>query len=338
MVPITEAICKQGSLFQSFDFMENDVQKEENMWNYKFTIPENKKVRVIVHTDCKNEADDQFALVHHLMTPHFQIPGIIAGHFWKNPQGYGLLGTAQASYDEIQKVMGLMDLEEQYPVYMGASRGLENEQTPIDCPGARFIIQEAMKEDSRPLYIACQGCVTDVASALLLKPEIADRMTVIWIGGGDYPAGGEEFNLKNDIHAANVLFASRVPVWQITRNLYKIFAVSLAELQLKVLPCGKIGKYLFEQMVTFNETAAKNNRPWPHGEMWGLGDQGTIAVLMEEKGKVSYDMIPAPRVTPDMSYIHNQGYRKIRVYNNSLDSRLTLEDFFAKLAINYRGQ
>lgn len=36
------------------------LYKEENiMWNYAYTVPENKKVRVIVHTDCKNEADDQ---------------------------------------------------------------------------------------------------------------------------------------------------------------------------------------------------------------------------------------------------------------------------------------
>ena len=38
------------------------------MWNYAYTVPENKKVRVIVHTDCKNEADDQYAVAHHLMT------------------------------------------------------------------------------------------------------------------------------------------------------------------------------------------------------------------------------------------------------------------------------
>ena len=53
------------------------------MWNYAFTVPENKKVRVIVHTDCKNEADDQFAVAHHLMTPRFDVKGLVAGHFWK---------------------------------------------------------------------------------------------------------------------------------------------------------------------------------------------------------------------------------------------------------------
>ena len=304
------------------------------MWNYEYTVPANKKVRVIVHTDCKNEADDQYAVAHHLMTPRFDVKGLVAGHFWKNPQQYGELGTAQASYDEIIKVMDLMGLKDQYPVKLGAPRGLEDEKTPIDSEGARLIIEEAMKDDKRPLYIACQGAVTDVASALLMKPEIADRMTVIWIGGGDYPKGGFEFNLMMDIHAVNVIFSSKVPVWQVPMSLYKVMAVSLAELQLKVRPCGEIGKYLFEQMVDFNHVAAKYDMAWPHGEIWGLGDQGTIAVLMEELEKVSYDLVPAPRIAEDMTYIHGQNNREIRVYNY-LDARLTLEDFFAKLQLNF---
>lgn len=307
------------------------------MWNYKYVVPENKKVRVIVHTDCKNEADDQFAVAHHLMTPRFDVKGLIAGHFWKNPQSYGELGTAQASFDEILKVMDLMGLKDQYPVKMGAPRALEDEKTPIDSEGARFIIEEAMKEDKRPLYIACQGAVTDVASALLMKPEIADRMTVIWIGGADYPKGGFEFNLMMDVNAVNVIFSSKVPVWQIPMSLYKVMAVSLAELELKVRPCGEIGKYLFEQMVEFNQVAAKYDWAWPHGEIWGLGDQGTVAVLMEELEKVNYDMISAPRIAEDMTYIHDQGNREIRVYH-TLDARLTLEDFFAKLALNFGGK
>ena len=242
------------------------------MWNYAYTVPENKKVRVIVHTDCKNEADDQYAVAHHLMTPRFDVKGFVAGHFWKNPQQYGELGTAQASYDEIIKVMDLMGLKDQYPVKLGAPRALEDEHTPIDSEGARFIIEEAMKDDKRPLYIACQGAITDVASALLMKPEIAERMTVIWIGGADYPKGGFEFNLMMDINAVNVVFSSKVPVWQVPMSLYKVMAVSLAELQLKVRPCGKIGKYLFEQLVDFNHVAAKYEMDWltryEHGEFF----------------------------------------------------------------------
>ena len=80
-------------------------------WNYAFEVPEQKKIRMIVHTDAKNEADDQFAIVHHLMTDKFIVKGIIAGHFNIKPQGYGEGHTAQASLDEIHKVLGLMGLE-----------------------------------------------------------------------------------------------------------------------------------------------------------------------------------------------------------------------------------
>lgn len=68
------------------------------------------------------------------------------------------------------------------------------------------------------------------------------------------------------------------------------------------------------------------------GEIWGLGDQGTIAVLMEELEKVSYDLVPAPRIAEDMTYIHGQDNREIRVYKY-LDARLTLEDFLQSLPL-----
>ena len=37
--------------------------------------------RVIIDTDAKNEADDQFAIVHGLLSPTLDIRGLIAAHF-----------------------------------------------------------------------------------------------------------------------------------------------------------------------------------------------------------------------------------------------------------------
>ena len=195
-----------------------------------------------------------------------------------------------------------MGLEGQYPIYMGANRGLADEKTPIDNAAVRFIIEEAMKDDYRPLYIGMQGAITDLASALLLEPRIADRMTAIWIGGGDYPNGGEEFNLMQDINGANVVFASDMPLWQVPRSTYKHFETSLAELQLKVEPCGEIGKYLFEQMIELNNREIKKPS-WPHGEMWSLGDEGCIAALLQEEQRLDlFTMQDAPYINKDMYY------------------------------------
>lgn len=312
-------------------------QEEIIMWNnYEFYVPEQKRLRYIIHTDCKNEADDQFTVAHCLMTDKLEVEGIIAGHFDNNHGRYPKGESVKASYDEMEKIVGLMHLEGRYPLLMGAGVPLPDEHTPVDSEGARFIIERAMADDPRPLYIGLQGSITDLASAILMEPRICDKIIAIWIGGGDYPEGDSEFNLGQDINGANVVFKSNVPLWQVPKSVYKQFGVSLAELQVKVSPYGKIGRYLFDQMVEFNKNAARVSH-WPHGEIWGLGDEGTIAALMMESEKTDvYDEIDPPVFGPDMHYIYgtNPSTRKIRVYK-TMDIRLDLEDLFAKLQINF---
>ena len=308
---------------------------------FAFKVPEKRRFRVIVHTDCKNEADDQFALAHHLMTPKFDIRAVIAGHFdFVSKHRYGQNGlTTKASYDEIIKVMSLMDMQGHCPVLMGATTPMQDERTSIESEGANFIIEEALKEDDRPLFVVFQGAITDLACAYLMEPRIAQRMTAIWIGGGAWPDGGTEFNLMQDISAANVVMQSPIPLWQVPMNVYKQVGVTLSELQVRCAPHGAIGKYLFEQMVEFNDMLADFPGDWPHGESWGLGDQATVTLLLEEQQRINYVMQEAPRIDPsDMRYINGTGYRPIRVYH-TLDSRLTMEDFYAKLQLFFpKGQ
>lgn len=308
------------------------------MWKYNYKVPKKKQVRLLVYTDCANEADDQYALAHALMTPKVDVVGIIAAHFeaaaeYKKMESGSTVSASMAEIHKVLKYMGLR--KEDYRLAMGSGLPLTDPAEPIANEAVQMIIDEAMREDERPLYIGCQGSVTDLASAILMKPEICGRMTAIWIGGGDYPKGGIEFNLTQDIHAANVLFASQMPLWQVPMSVYKTFAVPLAELQLKVAPCGEIGKFLFENLVALNDALGEIPH-WPHGELWGLGDQGVMAALMQEGERTdNFHMIPAPQVDPeDAHYILDTGNREIRVFDY-MDTRLTLEDFFAKLALNY---
>ena len=48
---------------------------------YGYTVPNEKMIRVIIDTDAKNEADDQYAIVHTLLSPRFANRGIVAAHF-----------------------------------------------------------------------------------------------------------------------------------------------------------------------------------------------------------------------------------------------------------------
>jgi inosine-uridine nucleoside N-ribohydrolase len=200
-----------------------------------------KRVRVILNTDAKNEADDQYAIVHTILTPMFDLHGIIPAHFGdrRGP------GSLKASHDEVLKLLELMELQGQVPVFAGATKGLTDEKTPAPSEGSALIIREALKDDPRPLHVAFLGPLTDMASALLEEPAIAERnVRVVWIGGERWPVGGWEFNLSNDVAAANVVFRSKVEVWQLPSVVYKRMAVSYAELEQKVYHQGPVGKYL----------------------------------------------------------------------------------------------
>jgi len=293
--------------------------------NYHFRIPEGKMVRLIVNTDAKNEADDQYAIVHALLSPKFDNRGIIAAHFGNEKSPHSM----EDSYDEVLKMLDLMDFPRDL-AYKGADRRLPDEKTPAESQGARLIIEEAMKESDMPLYVIFLGPLTDMASAYLMEPRIAGRLTCIWIGGGKYPEGGYEYNLNNDIRSARVVMNSDMPVWQIPRNVYSQVIVSLAELEYKVRPCGELGRYLFDQLEEHGHTsfARATTRT---GEYWCLGDSPAVGVLLFAH-MFDYDWVQAPLITDNMTYAKNSQNRPIRVYNR-VDHRFILEDFYAKLAL-----
>ncbi len=284
--------------------------------------------RVIINTDAKNEADDQYAIVHAILTPSFELHGLIAAHFGTVKSATSL----QDSRREIDLLLDLMDLAGRVRVEDGAAGALADERTARDSAGARLIIAEAMQDDPRPLHVAFLGPLTDMASALLLEPKIAERnVRVVWIGGGPWPVGGREYNLSNDIDAANVVMRSGIEVWQIPQPIYRQMPVSYAELMTRVYDQGRIGKYLVDQLIEWN------NRMVPYAiEHRSLGDSPAIGVIMyPECGFSSWR--PAPEFNREMNYLHTGRHKPIKVYE-SIDCRFIHEDFFAKLAMFARGQ
>ena len=292
---------------------------------YHFRIPEGRRVRLIINSDAKNEADDQYAIVQALLSPKFDNRGIIAAHFGTEKSPHSM----EDSYEEVVKLLGLMDFPKEL-AYRGADRKLEDILVPMESEGARLIIDEAMKESEDPLYVIFLGPLTDMASACLMEPRITNRMTCIWIGGAQYPEGGYEYNLNNDILAARFVMNSALPVWQIPRDVYSQVIVSLAELEYRVRPCGELGKYLFEQLEEHGHTsfAMATART---GEYWCLGDSPAVGVLLFAH-MYSYDWVQAPLITDNMAYVNNRQNRPIRVYHH-VDNRFILEDFYAKLAL-----
>lgn len=139
-----------------------------------YEVQDYRKKRVIIDTDAACEADDPFAIAHALLSKMLEVKGICAEHFVEE-------GSMEKSYQMIQKVLMAMDME--VPIWRGQEGKLsDNPEEPLS-EAAEFIIEEAMRESEKPLYVLCIGAITNVAKAILAKPAITGRMTVVWIGG-----------------------------------------------------------------------------------------------------------------------------------------------------------
>ncbi|GAB3741450.1 nucleoside hydrolase [Microlunatus parietis] len=281
--------------------------------------------RVIINSDAKNEADDQFAIVHGLLSPTFDVRGLIPAHFGTRRSDRSMA----ESREEIDLLLDLLGMTGTITVADGAAAAIPDEQTPADSPGARLIIEESkLAGDGDPLYVAFLGPLTDMASAILLDPEIVRRnVIVIWIGGIDYSgldSGSKiEFNLSNDIAAANVVFDSGITVWQVPNNVYRQVSVSYAELDAKIAGAGPLGEYLVRQLKEWN--ARVHAEPI---ESRSLGDSPAIA-LMLYPGSGNFRVRPAPRFGAEGHHVPGSG-NPIRVCE-SVDTRFLLEDMFAKI-------
>ena len=172
---------------------------------------------MVISTDVANEADDAFAIAYALLSPSLDVRCVVPTHFGHRDTADSL----GASSAELSRLLVAMNLEGSVNVQNGSPHALPDYETPVVSDGARAIVREAMLEDRLPLFVLVLGPLTDVASALLIEPAIAERdITVIWIGGPSNPPDPEplywpEFNLSNDLLAANVVFESPIELWQI---------------------------------------------------------------------------------------------------------------------------
>lgn len=289
-----------------------------------FDVTEKKKIRVIIDTDAACEADDPFAIVHGLISPKLVVKGIIAEHFCQE-------NSMERSYAEIQTILSCMNLS--VPVFKGQDGPMEKDKSISE--GVKFIYEEAMKEDDKPLYILCQGAITNVAVAIREYPEIIDRMKIIWIGTHglitkDVPF--REFNSGNDVSAANFVLQSGIEIWIVPSSVYTTINIGIAEIQKRIMPCGKIGKHLFDNLVQYNMSEEAS---WTKGESWSLGDSPAIALALNpDCGRYQY--INTPIINEDTSsLIPEQSERKVRLYTD-IDARYILEDFIAKLELSYK--
>ena len=240
------------------------------------------RLDVVIDTDAFNEIDDQYAIAYLLRSDEdLNLKEIYAAPFF-NKHSNSPEDGMEKSYDEIMKVLKLADREDLVEhVYKGSTQFLENEDTPVVSEAAQQLIMTA-EEYTRenPLYVVAIGAITNVASALIMKPEIAEKIVVVWLGGHSYDyRNTAEFNMKQDIAAARVVFQSgtalvQVPCYGVVNSL----VTTQWELEHWLKGKNKLCDYLVENTIREAESYAAG-KPWSR-VIW---DVVPVAWLMNEK-------------------------------------------------------
>ncbi|WGR92053.1 nucleoside hydrolase [Bradyrhizobium sp. ISRA443] len=282
------------------------------------------KVRIVLDTDTYNEIDDQFAIVQMLLSrDRFDVEAIYAAPFF-NKRSDGPGHGMELSYQEILRLLERLNVSPDGLVhrgvtaYVGAAKQAR-EATAVD----DLIARARAGSPDNPLYIVAIAAISNVASALLMAPDIIDRVVVVWLGGHalEWPDTAE-FNLRQDVGGAQVLLDSGVPLvlvpcLGVTSRLHS----TVPEIERYVEPHGSIGAFLAQRFKEYSS----DHLGWAK-EIW---DMAPVGWLLNPSWAPSV-IVPAPVLTDQMTWSVDRRRHPIR-YVTFIDRNAILKDFFLKM-------
>lgn len=268
-------------------------------------------VDAVLDTDAYNEIDDQFAIAYMLRsTERINLKAVYAAPFY-NSRSTGVADGMEKSYDEIFRILALCGREDlSGEIYKGSERYLSDEQTPVISDAARDLAARAMEySPEAPLYVVAIGAITNVASALLINPEIKDRIVVVWLGGHSLEINEVgEFNMMQDIAAARVVMGCGAPFVQLPCNgVVSEFRLSKPELEYWLVGKTPIADYLANNTINAADSYA-SGLPWTR-VIW---DVTAVAWLLNDGERFMRCRIVNTRLP---SYDKRAGYEPIPLQN-----------------------
>ena len=196
------------------------------------------KIKIIIDTDAACEIDDQFGIALAIKMPEkFQIEGFTAVN-WGSPD------TIEKSMNEINKVIDLADMTGQYNVAAGGPP-LPWDDHCVESDAANLIVEKALEASpENPLYVVAIGCATNVATAYMINPDIADNIVLVFHTRSHFwpMSCGKQNNIMMDNRASRALFRSNVPM--IMYDTGSFIRIAVEESEKRIKPLGKLGEYL----------------------------------------------------------------------------------------------
>lgn len=272
-----------------------------------------KAIKVIIDSDSGNDIDGLFAITRAITAPELDVTGLISSHWEFHPEaGDSSLNVSQRLHEELLTYLNSSTIP--HPRGAEAMLRFSDKPVPAFSPGAEFIISSVKGLKSREkLNIICLGALTNVASAILIDPEIIPKIrlysmalkyeskTKIW--------DKNEFNVRNDLDAIDVIFNAE--------NL---------ELHIMTVTCAKAlvfnkqeaDKFLEDKERVWSFLLSRWKEKFKESDLQIMKDVALIEALIDP------ELVKTERV---LSPPENK-QKSIEVYT-SLNKELMLADFWA---------
>lgn len=290
---------------------------------------------VVLDTDAFNEADDQFAISYLVRSgDKLNVKGLCAAPFGHNSNAQLPSEGMLKSYDEIKHILKLNKREDLLGnVYKGSDRYLPDEKTPVISEATDFLIKLSKNySEEKPLYIVGIGAITNIASALLIDPEMKNRVVVVWLGGhAIYKPHTREYNMFQDVAAARVVFGCGVPLVHVPCDgAANGFVTTRYELEHWLRGKNELCDYLLEKLIDTVENHFKKRPDLP----WScvIWDVTAVAWLLNDNDRfMTSELIHTPIPTYDYHYAFDNRRQLCRSISAIKRDEL-FDDLFTKLA------
>ncbi|MBT0956734.1 nucleoside hydrolase [Alphaproteobacteria bacterium KMM 3653] len=239
---------------------------------------------------------------------------------------------AELSYQEIVTIFDKCGVPSDGKVFRGSTQYLPDFDNPVSSPSAHFIIEQARKRDEGPLYILAMGALTNIASALLMAPDIIDNIVVVWTAS--FPSyapfcNEPSLNLVQDRLSSQLLFECGVPhVYLPGYHVGAQLKISMPEMEKFVKGKGAIGDYLWH-LYTHNPLHEMFAITGQETKTWVIWDIINVAWLFDE-GYVSTHMTTSPHLN-DALYWEQSPDRHAMLEAYDLTRDAIFEDFYKVL-------
>lgn len=276
-------------------------------------LPVSPHCRVIVDNDYQGDPDGLVALAHHLLSPANRVAAVTSSFLSPRfPVASPRAEDGAVLARELLEVVGGSSCP---PVHAGSEVPFGDR---CGSAASAAIIDEARRDDNLPLYLACGGPLTNVASALRGAPDIASRLTLIWIGGS---LDGSAFEYDRDTGQAAAEFVLGQPyleIHQFPLETYRRCAYSVAELEHDLNSSGALGHWLWSRFT--------NPPDWVRvGGVWPLGDSPAVLVTALSAESSTATLLPS-----------EPGRSAPRRIYTELDFRLIVADMLARFRLHER--